>query len=248
VLRRRRTRVALFGFSELTTVINIASAFPRAVCWYDMGPAFIPAGLARWKRDRSGKTSGCRQWARRQFPDYLAAFFADVVDLLEGRGSSRSIHGRLATGNLPRETSAKIVGGCLSVLVSLIGTPYARSIFRPGRWLALEDVGEAPHRIDRLLAHLQLSGVLDRCAGLFLGDSHEDQLDRTEQVLTSLRRILPRGRRLPIVVSKDFGHTWPMAPLPIGRTVRLHSGRDGEVSLIVPWKRLATRTTPCAAK
>ncbi|MCP4245690.1 MAG: LD-carboxypeptidase [bacterium] len=260
VLRRRETRVALFGFSEMTTVINIAAAYPQAVCWYDMGPAFIPAGLRLWARNQKTKGTssdaagvanepgerrlGAKQWALKRYPDELAAFFQDVIDRIEGRPSRGRITGRLVSGRLPARTSTKIIGGTLSVLISLIGTPYARSIFRRGRWLALEDVGEAPHRIDRMLAHLQLAGILDRCDGLLLGDFHDGVDDQIEQVLTSLDRVLPRRGRMPIVVSRDFGHTWPMAPLPIGQTVRLirtppRSGR--EVQLDVPWPKLATR-------
>jgi muramoyltetrapeptide carboxypeptidase len=254
VLRRRSTRVAIFGFSELTTVINIAAGYPRAVCWYDMGPAFIPAGLAQLMRRSAraaspdGRSPGVsvssNEQAAQQFPDRLADFFADVVARIEGRPSSGTIGGRLVAGQLPGESSATIVGGTLSVLVSLLGTPYAKSIFRRGVWLALEDVGEAPHRIDRMLAHLKLAGVLDRCAGLLIGDFHEGRHDRIEQVMASLHTILPRGHRLPIVVTRDFGHTWPMAPLPIGRPIRLHrTGPRGEalVELIVPWEKLGSR-------
>ncbi|HUU85462.1 MAG TPA: LD-carboxypeptidase [Phycisphaerae bacterium] len=259
VLRRRSTRVAIFGFSELTTVINIAACYPRAVCWYDMGPAFIPAGLARWASERrvpdaDRAAAGAEEpvpcppnpkdWARQQFPEHLAGFVKDAVARIEGRPSSGVIHGRLVNGSLPRESSARIVGGTLSVLTSLIGTPYARSIFRPGRWLAIEDIREAPHRIDRMLAHLSLAGILDRCAGLLVGDFHMGRHDRAEQVMASLKHILPRRSPLPILVTRDFGHVWPMSPLPIGRTVQLRrTGTRGhvEVELIVPWQKLATR-------
>jgi muramoyltetrapeptide carboxypeptidase len=142
-------------------------------------------------------------------------------------------------GRLPRTTPATIIGGTLSVLVSLLGTPYARSVFRKGRWLALEDVNEAPHRLDRMLAHLKLAGVLDRCGGVLLGDFHDGDHDRVEQVLASLGYILPKRSAVPIVVTKDFGHTWPMAPLPIGRKVELRRVH-GQVELVVPWAKLAT--------
>ncbi|MCH7814581.1 MAG: hypothetical protein IID40_11245, partial [Planctomycetes bacterium] len=194
--------------------------------------------------DPGQRRLGAKQWALQRYPAELAAFFQDVIDRIEGRPSRGRITGRLVSGQLPHRSSVKIIGGTLSVLICLIGTPYARSIFRLGRWLALEDVGEAPHRIDRMIAHLQLAGILDRCGGLLLGDFHDGLDDRIEQVLTSLDRVLPRRRRMPIVVSQDFGHTWPMAPLPIGRTVHLLRGptRTGrEVQLEVPWPKLATR-------
>lgn len=246
VLPARTNRVAVFGFSELTTVINIASMYPKAVCWYDLGPAFIPAGLSRYARGQKGPSRAAGDDEQNgeavdheQFRDHLAAFFTDVVAMIEGRGSSRPMRGRLVAGKLPRTTPVTIVGGTLSVLVSLLGTPYARGVFRTGRWLALEDVNEAPHRLDRMLAHLKLAGILDRSGGLLLGDFHEGDRDRTEQVLTSLGRILAKRSAMPILVSADFGHTWPMAPLLIGRRVELR--RTGaQVELAVPWAKLAT--------
>lgn len=237
VLRGRTNRVALFGFSELTTVINIAAAYPRAVCWYDMGPGFIPAGVARWVKTGRGQIRGT---LRQQFPLELAEFFADVRAMIEGRGSSRLVRGRLVSGKLPRQSTIQLAGGTLAVLISLIGTPYARSVFRAGRWLALEDVNEAPHRIDRMLAHLRLAGILERCGGLLLGDFHDDASDQLDSVLASLNRVMPRRRGLPVVASPDFGHTWPMSPLPIGRKVTLQRQAEREVELVVPWRRLAT--------
>jgi muramoyltetrapeptide carboxypeptidase LdcA involved in peptidoglycan recycling len=180
-----------------------------------------------------------QQCSNKSFAERLAEFFTDVVSMIEGRGSSRLIRGELVAGKLEQVSPATIVGGTPSVLVSLIGTPYAPSIFRKGRWLALEDVNEAPHRLDRMLAHLELAGILDRCAGLLLGDFHEGENDRTDQVLASLAHILPKRPATPIVVTKDFGHTWPMAPLPIGRPVELHR-YNRQVELVVPWGALGT--------
>jgi len=260
VLRRRSTRVAIFGFSELTTVINVASVYPKAVCWYDMGPAFIPTGLrmsAQQQRphvphpaeggvgEGTPPGAGTERSAHEQFPKHLAEFFGDVIARMDGRGSSRLIRGQLVAGKLLHKSSARFVGGTLSVLISLIGTAYARSIFRPGRWLAIEDVNEAPHRLDRALAHLKLSGILERCEGLLLGDFHENEHDRVGSVLASLDHVLPKRLPVPIVVTRDFGHIWPMAPLPIGRTVELRRcspGDDGAtVELVISWRKLATR-------
>ncbi len=246
VLRQRRSKVALFGFSELTTVINIASAYPKAVCWYDMGPAFIPAGLSRYARLAKGMTKPgeSRQWANAELMKHFAEFFTDTVNMIEGRGSSRRIVGQLVAGKMPSSAPAKISGGTLSVLVSLLGTPYARSVIGKGRWLALEDVNESPHRIDRFIAHLKLSGVLANCAGILLGDFHHGESDYIKQVLASLKMSLPANSPLPIIASQDFGHTWPMAPLLIGRKIefrRTAGTRSAKgVELVIPWNRLAT--------
>jgi len=241
VLRHRRSRVALFGFSELTTVINVAARYPRAVCWYDLGPAFISTGLAGWALRQGPKhlrrPAAARRWALRRFRAELAAFFRDATSLLEGRGSVRAVRGRLVAGRLPGATRVTLAGGTLAVLVSLIGTPYARSVFRSGRWLMLEDVNEAPHRLDRMVAHLHLAGALERCGGLLLGDFRDGGHDRRDAVRSSLRRVLPARSSLPVVVSDDFGHTWPMAPLPVGRPVELRR-RGSRIEVVPPWAEL----------
>ena len=61
-----------------------------------------------------------------------------------------------------------VVGGNLSVLTRLIGTAVWPSL--EGRILLLEDVGERPYRLDRMLTHLLLAGAFDRVAGVLLGD------------------------------------------------------------------------------
>ena len=117
--------------------------------------------------------------------------------LIQGRGDLTSIHGPVVTqlAELPEEdgqrladllrgvpvaplvaegptlspgaASGPLVGGCLSVLAALIGTEL---LYVPdGALLLLEDVGEAPYRLDRMLTHLRLAGVLDRVAGVALG-------------------------------------------------------------------------------
>jgi muramoyltetrapeptide carboxypeptidase len=60
-----------------------------------------------------------------------------------------------------------IVGGNLTMIDQLVGTPYLPDL--SGCILLLEDVNEAPYRIDRMLTHLRNAGVLDRVAGIVLG-------------------------------------------------------------------------------
>ncbi len=214
VLRSRPRRIALFGFSELTTLLNIASAYPQAFCLYDLGPGFIKAGL----RDSARLTE---EEAERRFPAEFAAFFQDVRGIIEGRGSRRAISGTVVSGTLARPAPARFVGGNLAVLTTLLGTPYASAIDTTGRWLALEDINESPDRLDRRLAHLKLAGLFERCAGLLIGDFHDKETDHQEAVLHLLRYHLPPGRDLPIITTGAVGHVWPLAPLPLNTEVVL---------------------------
>jgi muramoyltetrapeptide carboxypeptidase len=63
--------------------------------------------------------------------------------------------------------SGRLVGGCLSVLVTTLGTPWA--LDTRGAILFLEDVNEVPYRIDRMLTHLRQAGCLDGVAGVVFG-------------------------------------------------------------------------------
>lgn len=60
-----------------------------------------------------------------------------------------------------------LVGGNMAVLCGLIGTPY--DIFRPGSVLFIEDIGEAPYKIERMLYQLKLAGRLASLSGLIVG-------------------------------------------------------------------------------
>ncbi|HZP43007.1 MAG TPA: LD-carboxypeptidase [Candidatus Binatia bacterium] len=67
----------------------------------------------------------------------------------------------------PGRATGHLMGGCLSVLVSMLGTPYAPDT--DGAILFLEDVAERPYRLDRLLTQLRQAGKLDRVAGVVFG-------------------------------------------------------------------------------
>ncbi|HWQ27816.1 MAG TPA: LD-carboxypeptidase [Dehalococcoidia bacterium] len=67
----------------------------------------------------------------------------------------------------PGRAVGRLVGGCLSVVAALAGTPWAPDT--DGAILFLEDVHERPYRIDRLLTQLRQAGMLDRLAGLVFG-------------------------------------------------------------------------------
>lgn len=88
----------------------------------------------------------------------------------------------MLSGNAPRCTvephplniqgvaQGRLVGGNLSVLCSLLRTPY--DVFKPGTILFIEDVSEPAHRIERMMHTLRLAGVLAELRGLLVGSFH----------------------------------------------------------------------------
>src|SRR5690606_8935956 len=67
----------------------------------------------------------------------------------------------------PGKARGRLTGGNLSLVCTLMGTPYEMET--DGRILFLEDVNEEPYRIDRFLSQLRLAGKFDRVAGVVLG-------------------------------------------------------------------------------
>ncbi len=111
------------------------------------------------------------------------------------------------------------VGGTLSVLVGLMGTPYFSDM--QGRILIVEEVSEEPYKVDRMLTQLRLAGVLDEVAGIALGDFAacvaKDPSDGTiEDVLNEHFATLP----VP-VIRVPYGHRNGQTVVPIGKQVRI---------------------------
>ncbi|MGE0479503.1 MAG: LD-carboxypeptidase [Phycisphaerae bacterium] len=226
-LARRRTPLWAFGFSEMTTLVNVVAKhrMGRGVYW------LCPSYLA-WKLKplEAGRAAFARFWE--QLPAVMAA--------LDPRKASRSAHaaasirferadlatirGTLACGRWARHSPARarLVGGCLSVLAGMAGAPLRLRPRIDGAWLVLEDVNEAPYRIDRFLAALKIAGWFERAAGVLVGDFHTvEQRDQRPAVLELLRFHLPRDGRAPVVFTRDVGHVWPMSPVLLNRPLRL---------------------------
>lgn len=128
---------------------------------------------------------------------------------------------------VPGSATGPLLGGNLSVLTRLVGTPYAPRF--EGALLVLEDVAEAPYRIDRMLAHLRHAGVLDAVAGVVLGQFSTGDLDSDKPTL-SLQTVFAdylADRPYPVVTNLNYGHLLPRCTLPIGVPARLTATADG---------------------
>lgn len=94
-----------------------------------------------------------------------------------------------------------LIGGSLTMLISLIGTPYMPDM--NGAILVIEEVGEQPYRVDRMIEQLDLSGALARLKGVVLGGFHKCvSKDKTDGTVDDV--IAERFGNLNIPVLKDF--------------------------------------------
>lgn len=126
------------------------------------------------------------------------------------------------------KSEAPMIGGCLSMLVTTLGTPY--EIDTKGKLLFLEDIGERPYRIERMLMHLKLAGKLDGLAGLVFGDfiNCEGEGPRDiKSVITEMFSDAP----YPVVTGMAAGHGPENLALPLGVRMLL-DGDMGTLSLL----------------
>jgi len=114
------------------------------------------------------------------------------------------------------EAAGPVVGGNLTLLCHLVGTPYAPQF--DGCLLFLEDVTEAPYRLDRMLVQMTLAGCFEGMAGLVLGQ-FEDCGETAEIHDVFMRTFGPLG--IPVVAGFPIGHGEDNATLPIGVPARL---------------------------
>jgi len=113
----------------------------------------------------------------------------------------------------------KLIGGCLSLVAASIGTPY--EVRAEGRILFLEDLGEAPYRIDRLLTHLRLAGKLDGVSGILLGQFQDRSPDNSGVTVEETLREILHPLNVPILARFPAGNGNENYPLPLGVRVRL---------------------------
>jgi len=116
----------------------------------------------------------------------------------------------------------RILGGNLSLVTSLLGTPYIPG-FRDSI-LFLEDVGEEPYRIDRMLTQLRNAGVLGSASCLLAGqftDCVSKQTVAGSQTTDDVLRETAGRLRVPFLANLPFGHQSGKLTLPIGVRARV---------------------------
>lgn len=104
-----------------------------------------------------------------------------------------------------------LTGGNLAVLAADIATPYSRPA--RGAIVLLEDVGEEPYRLDRLVTQLMRAGWFEGVRGIVLG-AFTDCGASGEAATVLEARLVPLG--VPLVCDVDIGHTPSSRPVPFG--------------------------------
>ena len=128
------------------------------------------------------------------------------------------------------ECTGVLWGGNLAMVSHLVGTPYLPDI--SGGILFLEDVGEHPYRVERMLYQLLHAGVLARSRAVLLGAFTEYQLNASDggyDLVTAIEQVRAHAA-VPVFTGFPFGHVREKLTLPVGGRCTLRS-RDGVASL-----------------
>ncbi|MBD9368523.1 LD-carboxypeptidase [Xanthomonas sp. XNM01] len=200
----RRNPKVLLGYSDITALHNAIQAKTGLVTFHG------PIGSGSWNR------FNVDQFQRVFFDRELLEYRNKVEpgdELVPRRNRTVTITGGKARGEL--------AGGNLTVLTALAGSPYLPD-FR-GKILFLEDVSEAPYRIDRMFSTLKLSGVLDQVAGVIFGECTDCDPGNGYGSLTLDQifhdHLVPLG--VPVYRGAMIGHIREQFIVPVGGRVEM---------------------------
>jgi muramoyltetrapeptide carboxypeptidase len=135
----------------------------------------------------------------------------------------------------PGKARGPIAGGNLTLVSTTMGTPW--ELDAKGKILFLEDTGEAPYRVDRMLTQLKLAGKFEECSGVVWGTCTECTASKSSyEINLSLSDILDEilgsiGK--PVLAGLLFGHTKEKSTLPMGVEAELDAAAK-KVSIVEP--------------
>jgi muramoyltetrapeptide carboxypeptidase len=137
-----------------------------------------------------------------------------------------------ALGSKTKTSTGMLWGGNLTVLTSLIGTPYFPSEQQSQNGvLFLEDVNEHPYRIERMLMQLLEAGILAKQSAIMMGGFSAYRLydnDRGYSLQTAFEAIRSRlPDSIPILTDLPFGHQPNKLTLPVGAIVEIEANDSG---------------------
>ena len=181
------------GFSDASVLLSAFYQNCGLTCFH--GPMVVSLG-------RGGKTSA-----------------QALLSALTGREKIR-IRAETGAAVFPGTATGPVIGGNLTVLCHLLGTPFAPGV--AGHILFLEDVGEAPYRIDRKLAHMRMAGALDGVRAVALGDF--ENCGDPAVIQRVVAEVFSKDR-IPILSGLAAGHGKKNLTLPIGPTATLDADR-----------------------
>jgi len=212
----RQNPKIIIGFSDITALILGINARSQLVTFHG------PHGLTSWRR---GQTESFRR----------VLFTGETVTIAnpkDGDDGDRlmQVKNRIQTIT-PGIAKGKLIGGNLSVLSGIVGSPYLPNM--AGAILFLEDTGENIYRLDRLMTHLKIAGVFNKLAGFVFGqcpgctpDADYGSLTLEEVVWGHIQPL-----KIPAYYGAAIGHVENIVTLPIGLEVEIDA-KAGTIKML----------------
>ena len=126
---------------------------------------------------------------------------------------------------VPGIASGKLVGGNLSLICSMMGSVYEAKTM--GSILFIEDVGEAPYRIDRYLSELKLAGKLDLVNGIIIGRFSRRETEAPDRSTDfQMHQVFQQyfsKMKVPVIFNFPSGHGSKNVSLPLGCIVEINT-------------------------
>ncbi len=195
----RRRNLPVVGFSDITALhlamLKEGAGIPVA--------AQMAARLAAALED-AVTTDGMERALRLAFSEDPAEF--------------RKIAALVPVGNA-RDTAGSLLCANLTLLSSMLGTGYLPDFGK--KIVILEDIGEAPRRIDRALVQLELSDILAGASGVIFGDFTDCG---TQEELFRVFRRFAQTVPVPVYAGLAFGHALPSLSFVCGEAAQIRSG------------------------
>lgn len=196
----RRDPKPLVGFSDITGL--------QQWLWRHTGLATIHGPMAAWDDERTGPESA---EALR-----TSLMTTDRITL------ERNPDQPGADVEVPGRAAGTLLGGNVSLLAAAVGNRELPSL--RGAILFLEDVGEAPYRLDRMLTSMRRSGVLDGVAGIALGQWVDCVGDPGTWTVSEMLRDRLGDLGAPVLGGLPIGHGDGQLTMPLGVPARLDTG------------------------
>jgi muramoyltetrapeptide carboxypeptidase len=214
-LIRRNPKIFL-GYSDITALHLAINKRAGLVTFH--GPVIL-----------SGFSEYTQTWFRK------ALFSTEPLGTLANPRETNRLRPRHAVRTIrPGKARGPLIGGNLTLISTTMGTPY--EIETRGRILFLEDVGEEPYSIDRMLTQLRLAGKLSSAAGIVFGEcrdcrprDYQPSFNSTFTLGEVLDEILGQVK-VPMFSGLTLGHTEDQLTLPEGVMTTLDADR-GELTV-----------------
>ncbi|KAB2922717.1 MAG: LD-carboxypeptidase [Bacteroidetes bacterium] len=205
----RRNPKILVGYSDLT-------ALQLAI--------FRKTGLVTF----SGPMAGVEMW--KSIDPFTEEHFWRTVTSSKKQGPVPNPDGRPLLPLVPGTASGRLLGGNLSLITAIHGTPYAPS-YRDAL-LFIEEIEEECYRFDRMMNHLRIARVFEQVRGTVIGELTDVKASDTSKPFLTAEQILTdmfAGVRRPAARGLVYGHVPRKVTMPIGIRATLDS-RKGTLS------------------